>query len=1280
MKKRLINIIGFVLLLLSPVLTHAQATQINYQYWIDNNKDAAVSGTTTDGAALNLSIDVANLSSGIHILNMRAREGKKWGTVYRKLFSIPREQQASSDKLITGYRYGFDGSMTTVTFPSPVGEYTLTQAFDAPEPPLPTTIDDDCHFSFSGTTATLMRNVEMTFALTFTDESKAMSSPVGTTFTVTDMRTSDILSLDVPGSLTVPDHTTGGYTVMSFTIPSAEEYVLTSTAAAGLRLFSSEGATLTTVEAEALTAGYSQEYEAGTYYAVVYDNTDEMTLSVAPLVERPSVGYAILDTETGTLTFKYGVMPEGDNVWNTENTDFVDSSIQPWATKAPWISDNLTKVVFDPSYVEARPQSTAFWFNGASKLEDIIGLEYLNTSQVTTMDYMFGYILFTILDVSHFDTSNVTSMSGMFRACTNLTTLDVSHFDTSKVTDMSGLFWNCNSLTTLDVRNFDTSKVTNMKEMFYDCKGLTSLDVTHFDTSNVTMMNSMFEYCISLTSLDVSCFNTSNVTNLAAIFSDCSSLTSIDVSHFDTSKVKLMGGMFSSCNSLTTLDVRNFDTSNVISMYAMFAGCSGLTNLDVSNFDTSNVTDMGYMFSHCNGLTNLDLSNFDTSNVTEMDRMFWKCHGMESLDLSSFNTANVTTMNCMFLECSGLTSHDLSNFDTGNVTDMGEMFSGCNGLTSLGLSNFNTGNVTNMIRMFSGCSNLTTIYAGEGWSLESVTSDNGMFNGCSKLEGYMGTTYNPSFVDKTYARIDGGPDAPGYLSVKGYVPTVESVQFNQNNSILTLTTVTEGATIKYRVDNGEWTTYSNPLAMEGEYTIQAYATKQGYKDSDISSYAFVYHRPVVATPIITHDSDVITITTATEGATIHYTTDGTDPTAQSPVYSGPFTVTENGTIKSIAICEGYQDSEVSSLTVNWIIIGKTCGYAILDLNSKTLTFYYGIKPADNRTEEGIRIYEADNAEFYNFTCHNPWYTTEITTVIFDSSFAQARPSTTAGWFYDCSNLTNIIGIEYLNTEEVTDIAWMFYDCKKLTSIDLSHFNTSKVKDMSWMFSGCSNLESLDLSHFDTSKVKDMSWMFSLCYGLKSLNLMNFNTSSVTTMGGMFCGCNVISLDLSSFDTSEVQYMDNMFSGSSIKELDLSNFNTKNVITMDEMFRNCENLTTVYAGDDWIIRGQEFWMMAGCINIVGGLGTKYDHLKFCEEYARIDGGPSAPGYFTKGYVKGDANGDGVVTADDVKAVENYILGIESAKFFFLASDMNSDGEINAVDIVALINLIGNQQKK
>ena len=131
----------------------------------------------------------------------------------------------------------------------------------------------------------------------------------------------------------------------------------------------------------------------------------------------------------------------------------------------------------------------------------------------------------------------------------------------------------------------------------------------------------------------------------------------------------------------------------------------------------------------------------------------------------------------------------------------------------------------------------------------------------------------------------------------------------------------------------------------------------------------------------------------------------------------------------------------------------------------------------------------------------------MTKVVFDPSFASARPTSTYGWFYDMTNLQTITGIEYLNTSEVTNMGHMFNGCIELTSLDLSSFNTSKVTHMHQMFQFCYELTSLDLSNFNTAKVTDMHYMLDYCTNLRTIYVGDgWSTAAVTNSTSMFRNC------------------------------------------------------------------------------------------------------------------------------------------------------------------------------
>ena len=303
------------------------------------------------------------------------------------------------------------------------------------------------------------------------------------------------------------------------------------------------------------------------------------------------------------------------------------------------------------------------------------------------------------------------------------------------------------------------------------------------------------------------------------------------------------------------------------------------------------------------------------------------------------------------------------------------------------------------------------------------------------------------------------------------------------------------------------------------------------------------------------------------------------------IYVGDKFVTTNVSNGSnmFAGCEKLKNYDRSKTNHNYANCGTDgyftpgCGYAEFDNATETLTFRYkGVKP-----EGAYDLNEGEGRPAWINQSDN------IKKVVFDTSFAMARPTSCYWWFAGCKNLTEIEGVENLNTRNVTsmrnmfdacsniesldlsnfdtqNVIYMFYGCSKLTSLDLSKFNNQKVTGMISMFEGCSGLKSLNLSKFNTQSVTDMSNMFYGCSGLTSLDLSNFNTQNVEYMGSMFKGCTgLTSLNLSMFNTQNVTNMGWMFMGcSSLESLNLSNFDTQNVKHMSDMFSGCSALTSL----------------------------------------------------------------------------------------------------------------------
>ena len=291
-------------------------------------------------------------------------------------------------------------------------------------------------------------------------------------------------------------------------------------------------------------------------------------------------------------------------------------------------------------------------------------------------------------------------------------------------------------------------------------------------------------------------------------------------------------------------------------------------------------------------------------------------------------------------------------------------------------------------------------------------------------------------------------------------------------------------------------------------------------------------------------------------------------------------------------------------------------YVVYDKSKRTLTFRY-----DNAMPTEYAYLLPENFETPRWIYS---YCNYISKVVFDASFAEARPKTCFRWFNECTSLEKIEGFEYLNTENVTIMNLMFNGCSKLTSLDLSNFNTEKVSTMTGMFEGCSKLTSLNLSNFNTENVSEIDDMFHGCSALTSLDLSNFNTENVSDMSGMFFRCSALtSLDLSSFNTEKVSDMNSMFYGcSALTSLDLSSFNTEKVEMMANMFDGCSALTTIYTSNKFVttkISNIYYgnYMFLGCTSLKGAMPS-YEASKTDKNYANYE-----TGYFTKLVVR---NGD------------------------------------------------------
>ena len=670
--------------------------------------------------------------------------------------------------------------------------------------------------------------------------------------------------------------------------------------------------------------------------------------------------------------------------------------------------------------------------------------------------------------------------------------------------------------------------------------------------------------------------------------------------------------------------------------------------------------------------------SFKTFTPTTLSSFFAALSELETITgLEYLNTANVTDMSLLFDHCQKLTSLDVTHFNTAKVTNMYRMFRSC-GLTSLDLSNFNTAKVTNMELMFSGCSNLKTIYASDKFITAAVTKSENMFSYCGSLSGdidwsdkAVDKTYakidGGYFRDKAYDNRPWVKYADGTLTFRcGYKKILGENEYELNSGEEKPKWYTHNSKISKvvfeasfanarptscyawfqdfiklkQIEGIENLNTENVTDMSDMFRFCSSLTSLDvthFNTGNVTSMADMFSScPRLAELDVTHfnTANVTSMSGMFYGCSGLISLDVTNfntanVTNMRYMFKGCFK------LKEIYVSDKFVTDDVidsKDMFLGCHSLSGDIDWKSVKVSDKTYAKidggYFRDKAYDNRPwvkyADGTLTFRCgykktlgENEYALNSGEEKPaWYTLhdDINLVVFEASFANARPTSCYAWFQGFENLKQIEGIENLNTANVTDMSYMFKNCSNLAKLDVAHFNTAKVTTMNSMFTRCSNLAELDLTHFNTANVTNMYEMFNGCSNLVKLDVTNFNTAKVTTMFGMFNDCsNLTELDVTHFNTAKVTAMNGMFSGcSNLTELDLTHFNTENVTNMWIMFDGCSALTTIYVSDEFVITNityKNYSLFYGCEKLKGAI--KYNEGKTNYRFANY-----TTGYFTK----------------------------------------------------------------
>ncbi|MBE6317150.1 MAG: BspA family leucine-rich repeat surface protein [Bacteroidales bacterium] len=823
---------------------------------------------------------------------------------------------------------------------------------------------------------------------------------------------------------------------------------------------------------------------------------------------------------------------------------------------------------------------------------DAKGVEYF--TQLTKLDFYNNKL--TSIDVSA-----LTKLTYLNLGKNKLTSINVDNN-----TALEQLYLQSNQLTSVtveflsDLRTLWVSQNPNLTNL--ECA---SNDLNNFDIYNCTALQNL------------SCFNNPHLSTIYNLES-CTALTHLDCEDCAITELPGVANMTNlqtlwACNNqLTSLNVSSLSQLKKLNV----SGNTSLTELDCSEcnltlLDVTGCTALSFLNCNYNQLTDLDISG---------------CTGLElisahSNQIASMNVSNCPNLKTMSIYYNCLTGNAMGNLIAGLPTrsgDTGKAYVFVDPNPDSGSTD--EGNVITAALINQASAKHWDLYH-YNWSNSSWVP----YTGAAAVEAYAcytpsnttltfyydnqrssrtGTTYDLNtgnyspgwYTDGTYSNVSEVKFDPSFTNARpttchswfrdmAQLQTIYGLNYMNTSAVTHMVSMFRGCSSLTVLDLSSFNT-ANVIAMGGMFmgcsNLRTIYAGSGWSTAAVEASAGMFYS--------------CTSLVGGQGTTFNSSHVGIDYAHIDGGPSNPGYFTEKGPE----------------------------AYACYTPSNTTLTFYYDTQRSsrtgttyDLNTGSNDTGWDTDGTRSY------------VTKVVFDASFAGARPTTTRDWFYGMTNLQSITGMEYLNTSEVIYMNWMFMECSKLTSLDVSHFNTSKVTHMNQMFYGCTGLTSLDLSSFNTSQVIFMNQMFYGCTGLTSLDLSSFNTSNVTIM----------------------RYM---FEGSTL-------------------------LRTIYVGSGWSTAAvtNSVNMFNNCTSLVGGQGTTWnDSNPKDKTYAHIDGGPSNPGYFTakNAGLRGDVNGDGSVNISDVTALIDYLLSGNASGINLSGADCNQDSSVNISDVTALIDYL------
>lgn len=703
-----------------------------------------------------------------------------------------------------------------------------------------------------------------------------------------------------------------------------------------------------------------------------YNNSDVSEYIVDWYTNETEKPYALLSNDNKVLTFYYDNQKELRNGMDVGPFTFNNSE----GVNSGWYGsrENISTVVFDASFAICKSiTSTAYWFDGCSKLEKII-------------------------DIDNLKTENVTDMSSMFYGCSSLKSLDLRSLNTDNVSNMMYLFYGCANLVSLSISNFNTTNVLNMHDMFYGCSSLTTINASSFDTGNVVDMGFMFAYCTKLSTIFVgNMWNTTKITESKNMFSGCSNLvggngTPYDSNYTNHAYAHIDGGPsnpgyltdISSIYSESAATPIISNNDNVISISSTTEESTIYYTLDGSTPTVESKRYIGPVsltqncivkaFAVAAGYKNSEVVSYSANWIRRGMTISWTDDPILKDEYSNgdfkvtrideFGRHVIDDNNAYF----GDTDKQIGFTRRLKTSTSSKLESNCLELTIPAYGTLlvyvRSANSSAIDRNLVLTQNDKEIYNQIVKDEDCLVIDMSDYCTATKVYPIVQVPVEQGNVTVTYPI--GGLNFYCFEFVDGG-KTIDPV-FTRNGNQVSITTSTEDATIYYTLDGSEPTTqssvYTNSITLNQNCIIKAFAVKEGLSNSAVSSYIVDWFK--VEDVAISFVNLKVQMSTPTANARIYYTTDGSTPTTNSQLYIEPFSVTVNCMVKAIAHKENFNPSTVSSLYVDLDKI--RCDMPTFQLNGSQLTMSV-------QTEDATIYYTLDGT---NPTTSSPRYEGPVT--------------------------------------------------------------------------------------------------------------------------------------------------------------------------------------------------------------------------------------------------------------------------------------------------------------